>query len=139
MDLNTAPSEKQQSEVLVRRMMEDLERKVQDWKRTVFEQREQIKNEWSQLESEKLALRARTALLNETAEEMTTGLKELAAMRQDLERRLAVTPMDLTAEELQQEWALIDKEKQALQKSQEMVERSIKRLQEAEAAMELVM
>lgn len=134
-----APTEKQQSEVLVERMMGELERRVAEWKASVQREREDVQRERQLLETEKAQLRQRTAVLSETAEEMANALGDIHKMRADLEQRLAVTPMDLTAQQLQSEWKRIDEEKALVKKSQEFVQTAIQRLQDAEAAFELVM
>ena len=88
------------------------------------------------LEKEKLA--TRTNLLNESANDIANGLTEIHRLKEELERRLAVIPMDLSAAEIEEEWKKIDQEKLRIKKSSEELQMALDRLADAQAAMDLM-
>ena len=119
-------------------VLKDLEARVAEWNHKVETERALIQAEWKSVEEEKQRLKSRTKVLDESAEDIANALTELHRLRQDLERRLAVTPMDLNASQLQEEWRRIDKEKSDLNRATEELQNAFDRLADAQAALEMI-
>ena len=119
-------------------VLRDLEVRVTEWSKKVEAERGALQKEWQALEEEKTKVRARTRVVEESAKEVLGAMSEVQRLRGDLEARLAVTPMDLNASQLQEEWRRIDAEKASMRKAAEDLQRAADRLAEAQAAYEML-
>ena len=119
-------------------VLKDLETRLTDWGAKVQDEKGTLEKEWKKLEEEKAKIRARTKAVEESAKEAANALAEANRLRQELERRLAVTPMDLNAEQLQVEWRKIDSEKLDMKRAAEELQAAYERLADAQAAYEML-
>lgn len=119
-------------------VLKDLETRLTDWGAKVQDEKGALEKEWKKLEEEKAKIRARTKAVEESAKEAANALAEANRLRQELERRLAVTPMDLNAEQLQMEWRKIDTEKLDMKRAADELQAAYDRLADAQAAYEML-
>jgi hypothetical protein len=125
-------------ETLLAVVLKDLETRLAEWGVKVEEEKSALEKEWRALEDEKARIRARTKAVEESAREAASALAEANRLRQELERRLAVTPMDLNSEQLQSEWRKIDAEKVDMKRAAEELRTAFDRLADAQAAYEML-
>ena len=123
---------------LVAVVLKDLERKVEDWDAKVQAEKVHLQEEWDLVKAAKEKVAVRMKILSESAEEISAGLAEIKRMKGELNKRLAVTPMDLDASQLQEEWKKIDEEKLALKKSADELHKAVEKLADAQAAFDMV-
>jgi len=134
-----APANGEQSvDNLMAVLLKDLETRIHDWNGRVEAEKAQLQQEWQALEEEKAKVRNRAKHLDDSANDVGNALKEVQRLREELEKRLAVTPMDLDAAQLQQEWRKIDKERLDLKKATEELQLAFDRLADAQAALEML-
>jgi hypothetical protein len=143
--LRSYPSSQQQNgsangglESLVAVVLKDLETRVADWGAKVESEKTALAKEWQIIEEERIKLRARTKAVEESARDVASALSEVHKLRDELEKRLAVTPMDLSAAQLQDEWRRIDSEKLDMKRATSDLQVALDRLADAQAAYELL-
>jgi succinate dehydrogenase/fumarate reductase flavoprotein subunit len=119
-------------------VLKDLDNRVQEWNAKVESEKSMLQKEWLAIEEEKQRIKARTKILDESADDIANGLQEVQRLRAELDKRLAVTPMDLNAAQLQEEWQKIDQEKVQIKRSADELQIALDRLADAQAALEML-
>jgi uncharacterized protein (DUF3084 family) len=119
-------------------VLKDLDTRVQEWNAKVESEKALLRKEWQAIEEEKNRIKVRTKALDESADDIANGLQELQRLRTELDKRLAVTPMDLDAAQIQDEWKKIDAERLQLRNSAEELKLAFDRLADAQAALEMM-
>jgi chromosome segregation ATPase len=119
-------------------VLKDLEGRVTEWSSKVEAEKGTLQKEWSAIEQERAKLRARTKAVEDSAKEVAGVMAEVQRLREELEKRLVVTPMDLNASQLQEEWRRIDMEKASMRKAAEELQSAMDRLADAQAAHDLL-
>ena len=122
----------------------DLDRRIEQWSKRVEAESRALHEERAALAKERAALEADKQKTAQTRADLAEGaaylervLTETLSAKRELQTRLDATPLDLDAEQLKQEWQIIEQEKLMLAKASRALEAAMDRLADAHAAMDV--